>query len=887
MQKFSLRKGKVEMSKQLRRALSAVLALLMVLTLVPCAFAYNASPTSNKDQWIAMAKHIPEEGIVLMKNNGTLPLKTRKVNLLGYAAYNPVYSGAGSGNTASNTVTSFKDSLKAAGIEYNPAVEQAGVYKNDSKDEEGLLAKERNFFPSLEQHEVSVDKFTGSASFDAMKNYSNTAVMVIGRNGGEGSDLNDYDSVDGRGYLEISKNEEDILSKASKTFDHVIVILNMANMMNMDFLKKYNVDAVLWVGIPGSYGLTPVGKILTGAVNPSGRLPDTWLYNNDSNPAVANGWGTKASNANAYKIDYAEGIYVGYKFFETAFAEKAKINGYDYGNYNSVVAFPFGTGKSYTSFSQKMSGVPKKLDPRGKFDVKVKVKNTGDTAGRDAVQVYVTVPYTTYDKNHGVEKSAVTLVGVGKTDVLQPGKSQTVKVPVDMQQIASYDETYKNANGTKGAYMLDGGVYTFSIRSNSHDVIESRAAKLEDNYFFSGANKRDSDDQQAYNQFTDVERGQYLSRKNGFANYNASVKGTPSTVKDMTFQNNPNKYLQSMDKQVTKHYVKGVDYDAPGSLVWTQLAGKSYDDPMWQKLISQISLDDLVGLTRLGNYHTIEIDSIGHPQTYSINGPLGITNQYNDKKRGVGYPTSMILAATFNPELAYKYGTYLGDEAHTFEQTGIYGPGADIHRSGYSGRNYEYFSEDAALSGIMNGHEIKGLRDKGMVTYTKHFALNDTETQRGGNLHTYASEQAIREIYLRPFEDGVKYGGGNGMMGGLNFVGDVWTNCSEPLMTEVLRNEWGFRGVVCSDQDQNQMTNKTYFAGDTFLRAGSDIWIGFTPFLKTISSKSDADIYYLQRMAHQVLYAEVNSYIVPATVNALGIPTSIMKANDKLNVMGL
>lgn len=875
------------MNKTLRRICAIALALLMVMTLVPSAFAYNAKQTSMKDDWIALAKHIPEEGITLMKNDGALPLKTKKVNLLGYAGYNPVYSGAGSGNTASNTVTSFKDSLKAAGIEINPTVEQAGVYTNDSKNQEGAFAKGRNFFPSLEQHEVPVDKYTGNASFDAMKKFSDTAIMVIGRNGGEGSDLNDYDSVDGRGYLEISKNEEDILAKASKTFNHVIVVLNMANMMNMDFLKRYKVDSVLWVGIPGSYGLTPVGKILTGAINPSGRLPDTWLYDNNSNPAVYNGWGRKATNADAYKIDYAEGIYVGYKFFETAFAEKAKVNGYNYGNYNSVVAFPFGTGKSYTTFSQKMSGVPKKLDPRGSFTVKVKVKNTGNAAGRDAVQVYVTVPYTGYDKAHGVEKSAVTLVGVGKTGILQPGKSETVKVPVDMQQIASYDETYKNANGTKGAYMLDAGKYVFSIRNNSHDVIESSDASLKENYFFSGANKRDSDDQQAYNQFSDAERGQYLSRKNGFANYNASVKSAPATVKDMTFQNSPNTYLKDMDKSVTKHYVKGVDYDAPGNLKWTDLAGKKYDDPMWQKLISQIFLEDLVSLTRQGNYHTIEIKSVGHPQTYSINGPLGITNQYNDKKRGVGYCTSMILAATFNPELAYKYGTYLGDEAHTYEQIGIYGPGADIHRTAYSGRNYEYFSEDAALSGIMNGHEVRGLRDKGMVTYTKHFALNDTETQRGGNLHTYASEQAIREIYLRPFEDGVKYGDGNAMMGGLNYVGDVWTNCNEHLMTEVLRKEWGFRGIVCSDQDQNQMTNQTYRAGDTFLRAGSDIWIGFTPFLKDISSMSDADIYYLQRMAHHVLYAEVNSYIVPATVNALGIPTSIMKANDKLNVFGL
>lgn len=863
-----------------KKLLAMLLAVGLVLTSATCAFAYNANPTSDKSQWIAMANRIPEQGITLMKNDGALPLKNRKVNLLGYCAYNPVYTGAGSGNVASNTNVSFLKSLKDAGIEVNPALQQEDTYEVKQTENEGLLAKQRNFFPSLEQHEVSVDTFKGNASFENMKKYSDTAVMVIGRNGGEGSDLNDYNSVDGRDYLELSKNEEDILSKASQTFDHVVVILNTANMLSMNFLKKYKVDAVLWVGVPGSYGLNPVGKILTGALNPSGCLPDTVVYDNNSIPAVANGWGKKASNANAYYIDYVEGIYVGYKWFETAAAEKAI-------NYRDTVAFPFGTGLSYTTFEQKMSGVPSKIKPNDKFTIKVKIKNTGDVAGREAAQVYVTVPYTQYDKTHGVEKSAVSLVGVAKTDVLQPDSSQTVKIPVDMEKLASYDSSYSNGNGTKGAYMLDAGKYVFSLRSNSHDVISSDTAELKESHFFSGADKRSTDQQAAYNQFSDAARGTYLSRRDGFANYKTAMNSVSSTIKDMTFQNSPNTYLKDLDKKVTKHYVKGVDYDAPGNLKWTDLAGKSYDDPMWKKLISQMSLKDLDDLTRYGNYHTVEIKSIGHPQTYAINGPLGITNQYNDKKRGVGYCTSELLAASFNPDLAYQYGCDLADEAHTFEQMGIYGPGCDIHRTPYSGRNYEYFSEDAALSGIMAAKETRGLREKGMVTYTKHFALNDTETQRGGNLHTYANEQSIREIYLRPFEEGVKEGGGNGMMGGLNMVGDVWTNCNEHLMTEVLRNEWGFRGVVCSDQDQNQMTNKTYMAGDTFLRAGSDIWIGFVPMLKDISSASDADIYYLQRMAHHVLYAEVNSYAIAASSNAFGISTKIMKANDPWNIMGL
>ena len=507
------------------RALRAVISVVMALAFALCSMLVPASAlvkkskvdnstipfdpkiTTQNSDWKNFAVKVAEEGTVLLKNkNNTLPLAKGKINLLGYCAYNPIYGGAGSGMADSSNAYSIVQSLQDAGYELNPAIGKTAGYSAESKKSAGLISTVAAMaLASFNQNEPDLSNFSGDASFDNMKKFSDTAVVVIGRNAGEGQDLTYYKSVDGRKYLQLSVNEEALLKKARATFKKVIVVLNTANALEMKELAATNPDAIVDAGIPGALAFKSLGKVLNGTVNPSGRLVDTWVYDNDANPSTANFGDQKASNAKGTNyVDYVEGIYNGYRFYETAAAEKAVIKDpksgktFDYRNYNSVVAYPFGTGGSYTTFEQELKGgIPKKLKATDKFDVKVKVKNTGKRAGKEVVQLYVSVPYTKYDKNHGVEKSAVQLVGIAKTKLLAPGKSQTVKVSVDVQQIASYDNTYQNANGKKGAYRLDAGKYTFSIRANSHVAYDSKESTLDKDYVYTGANKRSSDDQQA------------------------------------------------------------------------------------------------------------------------------------------------------------------------------------------------------------------------------------------------------------------------------------------------------------------------------------------------------------------------------------------------------
>lgn len=868
--------------KKVRAWLAAVLAIILAFTAAIPALAENVGVgtpniTSNQQQWESLITEITDEGMALLKNsNQTLPLKTRKVNLLGFCGWYPVYTGSGSGNVASDSNIDFRKSLESAGFQVNTAPIDEEVYPKENPDS-GITAQLGSLLPSFKQREPEVSNFKGSASFANMKNYSDTAILVLGRNGGEGSDLTDkdqtdimstgYTSKDGRKYLQISKNEEDLLKQARATFKTLILVLNSDNMINLKALKSYTPDAVIWTGLPGTKGLSSFGKILNGTVNPSGRLPDTWVYDNDSAATTRNLTAKKASNTRLGNVlDYSEGIYVGYKWYETAYAEKAKVNGFDYGNYNSVVAFPFGTGLSYTTFSQEIKGgIPETLSPKEEFTVKVKVKNTGDVPGKETVQLYLSAPYTKYDQQHGVEKAAAQLVGFAKTKTLKPGKSQTVSIPVSAEKLASYDSTYKNANGKKGAYMLDAGTYRFSIRSNSHNVLETQDSQVKDTFFYSGANKRASDKQQAYNEFEDAQRGIYLSRQNSFANFEKAMTSTSTEAKDLTYQDDPYDYNKEADKLVTKHYVEGVDYAKKGTLNYTDMRGKDFDDPICDEVVKQLTKDELVLLTRWGTFRTSKADSVGHPETVVTDGPLGINNALDSSYNGTSYPSIPLLAATFDTEIARRYGGYIADEAHTKGVTGWYGPGLNIHRTAYSGRNFEYYSEDAVLSADMAAAEIKAARDKGLITFMKHFAMNDTETARAYHLHTYGSEQAIREIYLRPFEAGVKEGNSNAVMAACNFIGDVWTAANPHLMIEVLRNEWDFQGMACTDMSGDPIIYKQWTAGDAILRGGTDLWLGLFPDVKKISSDSDADIYYLQRAAKHILYTEANSVVIPAS----------------------
>lgn len=850
---------------------------------------YDATITSTKEQWKALAIRESEEGSVLLKNkNGVLPIDTSrgkvKVNLFGYCAYHPVYSGAGSGATSSAGAVDFKQSLASGGFEINPAIEKIYAGADNSSDGGLIGTVAATFISSFNQNEIPVTSFTGNASFENMKQYSDTAIFVIGRNAGEGNDLSNYSSKDGRRYLQLSVNEENVLKQARNTFKNLIVLINAGNALEMGELNAIGPDAILQLGIPSQYGLARVGALLNGTANPSGRLTSTWVYDNDANPTSENFGKLPASNARGtFYVDYVENIYNGYKYYETAAAEKAVItntkNGktYDFRNYGSVVAYPFGYGLSYTSFDQELKDVPKHIKPGDNFNVKVKVTNTGDRAGKEVVQLYVKVPYTAYDKAHGVEKAEVALVGAAKTKTLAPGKSETVKIPVCVEDLASYDMSYQNANGKKGAYRLDAGDYEFSIRKNAHTAIASETATLKEDKVFTGKDKRSTDDQQAYNQFDDVARGKYLSRKNAFANYTEAMNSVENKAKDLSYQKDPDGWAKKRyDSVVTKHYVKGIDYARKGDLKYTDMRGKSYEDPKWDDVVAQLTIPELCNLVRVGMYNTAAAPSVGKPMTLDSDGPQGLIANIAKSTTGeeaIAYPGVHMLAQTWDQDLAYTYGSYIADEFHAHGVTSWYAPAMDNQRNAYSGRNYEYYSEDAVLSGLLAQAETLAARKKGMIVFIKHYALNDQETNRAGNLHTYSNEQAIREIYLKPFEMCVKNAHANAVMGGCNMIGDVFCNASVALNDEVLRNEWGFRGQVSTDQSGwGMQTNVGDYVGptgywlhtDAIIRGGTDNWLDFKiGNLKMPSTATDADIFYLQKAAKNILFTEANAYVIP------------------------
>ena len=831
--------------------------------------SHDSGETTTEEDWKQAATQIAEEGMVLLKNEGdALPLSSgTKINLIGYCAYNPYYSGSGSGSTSTSDAVSILQGLQDAGFEVNTAANDAGLYPAKEEAESSIGFDSG----SLSIEEPAVSEYTGDASFESMAAYSDVAVVVIGRTGGEGYDLSAYSGGD---YLELSQNEQDLLAQATASFDTVIVVYNAANALNMDVLSSYDIDALIWTGEPGAQGFEALGEILAGTVNPSGRTVDTWVYDNDSAPANENYGEQPASNAEGrYYVDYVENIYLGYKWYETAAAEDAVITNthtgetFDYADYDSVVAYPFGYGLSYTTFTQKITGGTladgAALDATDAYTLEVTVTNTGDVAGKDVVELYVTAPYTDYDIQNNIEKSEVTLVAYCKTGELEPGESEVVTLEVSLpDDVASWDATHDNGDDSVGAYMLDAGDYTFSIRSDSHTTIDTVTATLADQYFFSGENKRDSDVQVATDQFSEAARGEYLSRNNAFANYESAMSSVSDTIKDPTYASTDEYYDESYDTSVTQTYTEGVDYDADGDLTFADMTGLDYDDPKWNELISQLSLDDLVSMTTDTLYSDPEIKSIDKSGTSDSDGPMGISSMFNANMQGIAYPCIATLAATWNVDLAYQMGSCIADEAASLGVTGWYAPAMDIHRSAYSGRNFEYYSEDGALSAGMSAAEVSGAREKGLIVYIKHFALNDAETHRD-SIHTYSNEQAIREIYLRPFEAAVKQGGATGVMTSMNYIGDIYAGANAGLITDVLRGEWGFVGTVLTDMDQAGEA-RSYGACQ---RAGVDKWLAVGDISANATPESNADIYYMQRAAHNILYTQANATTVATEIS--------------------
>lgn len=813
-----------------------------------------------------LAKEVQSEAITMLKNDDSnLPLSNKKVNVFGWGSTNPVYGGTGSGSMSDQYDTvSLLDGMKEAGLETNADLTKLYTDYRADRPVVGMSVQDWTL------PEVPADQYSDSLISDA-KSFSDEAVVVLTRVGGEGADLpknmkaegityennsKDYeDFKDGESFLQLSQTERDMLDLVTKNFSKVTLVYNGANTFQFDFLNDYpQIQSVVWCPPAGQTGFSALGDVLAGETNPSGKTSDTFLkdltqsvsYNNfgkfectnmDDKAAKYKGFTGDEVTAIPGFVNYSEGIYVGYKFYETAATEGAI-------DYDSMVAFPFGYGLSYTTFEQKLNDVTYK---DGKVTVDVTVTNTGDTAGKDVVEVYYNPPYT----EGGIEKASTNLVGFEKTKELKPGASETVTVEFDDDDMASYD--YQNAK----AYVLEKGDYDISINSDSHTVIDSKKITVEDTITYDSDSNTHNDDQTvATNQFDDAAGDvTYLSRAGHFANYKeATAAPTNFEMSDSakeTFYNNtnydPSQFNDDSDEMPTT--------GAKNGLRLADMYGKDYDDADWDKLLDELTFDDMDNLIANGGYGTPAVSSVGKIQLTDADGPASLNNNFTGVG-SIGFPASTAFACTWNKDLAKQFGEMIGDMAHDMHVAGWYAPAMNIHRNAFSGRTFEYFSEDALLSGAMASNEIAGAKEKGVYSFMKHFALNDQETKRIEMLCTWTNEQAMREIYLKPFEMSVKEGGAQAVMSSFNYIGNTYAGASNNLLNTVLRDEWGFKGFVLTD----------YFGGygyqnaDQEIRNGNDSMLATTKITNHITDKSATSVKAMRTAAHNILYTAANSW---------------------------
>lgn len=848
-------------------------------------------------------KETGEEGMALVKNDGMLPLtEGSRLNVFGWASTNPIYGGTGSGSADNTDNIDILTSLADAGFEVNQSLVDMYREYSPTRNLGGNVVSVTYTDWSLP--EPTVDYYTDELMNEA-KEFSDTAMIVISRSGGEGQDVpldmkqvidgtwdprdevadgneqynyfacnytnnGDYDDFDaGESYLELSNTEEAMIEKVTSEFDDVVVVINANNPMELGWVDEYeNIGAVILAPGAGKTGMAALGEILNGSVNPSGRTVDTYVYDLTSTPTYNNYGNFTYNNVDELRaelteadesyqgvmafVNYVEGIYVGYKFYETA-AQEGLIN------YEEHVQYPFGYGLSYTSFTQEMQNF---TDNGDAVSLDVEVTNTGDVAGKDVVELYFTPPYT----NGGIEKASVNLIEFAKTDELAPGESQTISFQIPKEEMASYDSTGRKTEN--GGYVLEEGEYRLSIRSDSHTVLDEETFQVDTDINY-GTEGRASDDAAAVNRFQDYSAGNvtYLSRADGFANYSAATAA-------------PSEEMYVMDEQtkaaVTERTVVHYDsekYDNPedempiteadNGITAADLTGKEYDDPLWEDLLDQLSVEDMIEMVNLGGFQTVAIDSIGKASTLDSDGTSGLNDWYIGVY-GTAYSTELLIAQTWNKELAYRIGEAQGQEYADCRIFGAYAPAMNIHRSAFTGRNFEYYSEDGVLSGHMASNTVNGMTEKGVYPYIKHFVLNDQETNRCSFLLTYSDEQAIREIYLKPFELCVKQYDGKSLavMSSFNFIGNRPAGANPDLLNGVLRDEWGFRGMVLSDWNGSYGFQIT----DEFVRNGNDAMLGFgTQKSNEITNTSPTMVLAMRQAAKNILYTVVNSgnYTIP------------------------
>ena len=867
------------MSRGKRFLIRGEAAIAMVLAVVVCVNMICFGPMSTliglatgngtlsdetNEEAAEVAEEIMEDGIVLLKNESLLPLnETKKLNIFGWESINPAYGGAGSGGINDlYDIVSLNQGLENAGFSINQ--ELVDFYNNYGADNPEMSIQKQ----SWTLPEPPVDTYSDELIKSA-KEYSDVAVVVLSRKAGEGhndipmdvrkaaydNNSDEYDDFpEGEHYLQLSQTERDMVDMVCSNFDNVIVVYNGANQFELGFADEYpQIKSVVWCPGTGNVGFNALGKVFSGEVNPSGKTPDTFIYDMTTAPWWNNAEKTEYTNladmavegmnagtAQVYApafTNYVEGIYVGYKYYETA-AQEGAID------YDKTVQYPFGYGLSYTEFEQKMGELEEK---DGQISVDVEVTNTGDVAGKDVVEVYYKPPYT----NGGIEKSSANLIEFAKTDLLQPGESQTVTVTFSIEDMASYDE-----NNAK-AYVLEKGDYVISINSDSHTVLDQKTYTADKDVVYKGENKRASDDTAATNVFEDA-KGDiiYLSRADHFANYEEATAAPASAelgepyVSEYHLNSNFDKttYLNDEDVMPTT--------GADNGLTLADMRDADYDDPRWEKLLDQLTVDEMANMIAMAGYQTAAMDSVGKVATLDFDGPAAINNNFTGVG-SIGFPIEVVVASTWNKELAQAWGECMGKISQEMGAEGWYAPGMNTHRTAFGARNYEYFSEDGVLAGNMGAKAVEGARKYGVYSYIKHFALYEGNAKM---VSVWSNEQAIREIYLKPFEISVKQGGANAVMVSWSFLGDKWTGECSNLMNTVLREEWGFRGMALTDFFRNN--------GHGFMNADAALANGVDVMLSTFNGEENnvanpehpTSVLQMRNACKNVMYTVVSSW---------------------------
>lgn len=863
---------------------------------------YPTQKATNKAEAFANAQEVnlklAEEGFVLLKNeNAALPMnKGARISVFSKNSVNLSYGGSGSGGFDTSNNKNLYESLNDAGFVTNPTLKS--FY--ESSQSGPVRTANSSDLDNGDNQKIATAETPQSKYTDAVKNsyadYSDAALVVITRIGGEGFDLPRYQgdsegavSADSH-YLELDQNEIDLLTAVTDgTFKRVVVVFNTPSSFEATFLKDSayaafadKIDAAVWIGFTGSNGITALGEILNGDVNPSGRLVDTWAADFTKNPSFVN-FGTgclpdttdKYDGGMYYSVDYEEGIYVGYRYYET----RGETDGEDW--YNANVVYPFGYGLSYTTFDWTVGDASaSEIELGTTITVPVTVKNTGSVAGKDVVQLYASAPYTL----GGIEKAHKVLVGFAKTKLLQPGESETVTVSFDPYSAASYDYRDANSNGFSG-YELEAGEYTLYVSRNAHESEKAIALNLAADVQIGTDPTTDSE---VVNRYTDSENfldsdwqlDTMLSRADWEGTWPTPQTAQQHAGTDRLYEeirseehNNPTDF----DSEEYPWFGEEPTLTLRDLLPSAEAEGYepvvSYDDERWEELMMGCDEEEMIALINNGAYHTLAMESVGLPATIHGDGPSGFTC-FMSKEQVNGtcqYVSEPVMASTWNINLMNELGEAIGEEGTIGDKatgqpySSIYAPGVNIHRSPFGGRCSEYFSEDPFISGMMGAAEVQGIQSRGVLPTVKHFVANEQETHRsiGGDL-SWLSEQALREIYLKPFEYTVKLGETRGIMTSFNRIGTRWTGGDYRLLTEILRNEWGFNGLVICDFNtipQYMIPRMMFYAGGSLDLATqqSAMW--------TDCDTSDAgDAIVLMRAVKDVMYALVNSNAMNAEV---------------------